>query len=447
MTTRLLLACTLAALVGSSAALPAQRVRERISQLFIFGPGQDPLFLAGSASSSNPAAIQAHGNHFVPSAVAENGSIIGFITGALASRVASVPIGATTGGETFRFEGGVPVSTSTSAGPIFAERSQTLGRGRVLAGVNRSGSTFTSLRGVPLSDVRLTFTHENVDFAGCKEQFGDDCAKMGVPVLENDLMQFDLQLNVHLDVTSFFVTYGLSDRVDFGLVIPLMSTSFSGTSHAQIIPFGGTTATHFFSGTPENPVLDASRTSSGSAFGLGDVAVRLKVNVRQTENSGLALLFDGRFPTGDPADLLGAGRFAGRLLAVLSSTVGAFSPHLNTGFLYTADKSRNQVVLATAGFDQVLAKGLTLAADVAGEFQVGESKLRLPGPVTYNAPFKRTIDPTSIPDIRDDIINGSFGMKYAAARHLNIVGNTLFPLNEGGVRARLTYTVGLEYSY
>jgi hypothetical protein len=442
-----LLTWTLAAAIAVPAALPAQRVRDKISELFIFGPGQDPLFLAGTASSSNPAAIRAHGNHFVPSAVAENGSIIGFITGALASRVASVPIGATTSGETFRFEGGVPVSTSTSAGPIFAERAQTLGRGRVLAGVNRSGSTFTSLRGVPLSDLRLIFTHENVDFSGCSEQFGADCAKMGVPVLENDLMQFDLRLNVHVDVTSFFVTYGLTDHVDFGLVIPLMSTNFSGTSEAQIIPFGGTTATHFFAGTPENPVLEASRASSGSAFGLGDVAARLKVNLRQTENTGLALLFDARFPTGDPADLLGAGRFAGRVLAVLSSTVGAFSPHLNAGFLYTADKSRNQVVLATAGFDHVLAKGVTLAAEVASEFQVGESKLHLPGPVVYDAPFRRTINPTAIPDIRDDIINGSFGLKIAAARHLNIVGNTLFPLNAGGVRARLTYTLGIEYTY
>jgi hypothetical protein len=38
-------------------------------------------------------------------------------------------------------------------------------------------------------------------------------------------------------------------------------------------------------------------------------------------------------------------------------------------------------------------------------------------------------------------------LKIAAARHLNIVGNTLFPLNDGGVRARLTYTLGLEYTY
>jgi outer membrane putative beta-barrel porin/alpha-amylase len=424
----------------------AQRLSDRISELFIFGPGQSPLFLAGTASSSTES-IRAHGSHFIPSASAENGSIIGFITGALGSRVASVPIGATTSGETFRFEGGVPVSTSTSAGPIFAERAQTLGRGRVLAGVNRSGFTFTSLRGVPLSNLRLIFTHQNVNFDGCSAQFGDDCAKMGVPTLENDLMQFDLDLNVHVDVSSFFVTYGVNDHVDFGLVIPLMSTTFNGSSAAQIIPFGGTTATHFFAGTADDPVLQASRTSSGSAFGLGDVAARLKVNLRQSQNAGLALLFDARFPTGDRQDLLGAGHFAARGMGILSSTIGSFSPHVNLGFLYTADSTRNQMVLATAGFDHLLAKGVTLAAEVASELQVGASKLHLPAPVTYDSPFKRTIYPTAIPDIRDDIINGSFGLKYATSPHLTFVGNTLVPLNDGGLRARLTYTVGLEYTY
>jgi hypothetical protein len=436
-----------AILLASPSGLHAQRLRDRLSQLFIFGPGEDPLFLGGTATSSNPENIRIHGNHFVPSAVAENGSVIGFVTGALASRVASVPIGATTSGETFRFEGGVPVSTSTSAGPVFAERAQTLGRGRVLAGVNQTNLTFTSLRGVPLGDLHLTFTHENVNFDGCSAQQGADCAKMGVPVLENDLMQFDLGLDIHVSVTSLYATYGISDKVDFGIVLPLMRTTITGRSDAQIQPFGGTTAAHFFAGTPENPVLEASRTISGSAFGIGDVAARLKINARQTQNSGVALLFEARLPTGDDADLLGSGHFGGRALAILSSTIGAFSPHFNAGYLYTADRTRNDFVVATAGFDQLLAKGVTMAADVAGEFQVGASKLILPHPVVYDSPFHRTVNPTSIPDIRDDVINGSFGLKYSTPSRVTLVANTIFPLNDGGLRARLTYTLGIEYSY
>ena len=59
------------------AAQTAGTLRGKISQLFIFGSGE-ALFLGGSADPHNPATIQAHGNHFVPSAVAENASLIGF---------------------------------------------------------------------------------------------------------------------------------------------------------------------------------------------------------------------------------------------------------------------------------------------------------------------------------------------------------------------------------
>src|SRR6266576_4699705 len=117
--------------VGLTISSPAgaQHLRDRISDLFIFGPGQQPLFLAGSGDPNNPASLQAHGLHFIPSSNAENGSLIAFVTDALGSSVANIPIGSTSGGVTFRFEGGAPVATSTSAGPIFAERAQTLGRG------------------------------------------------------------------------------------------------------------------------------------------------------------------------------------------------------------------------------------------------------------------------------------------------------------------------------
>lgn len=440
---RLALCCLALAPAGAH----AQRLRDRLAELFVFGPGQDPLFLAGSASTANPATVRAHGRHFVPSAAAENGSVINFLTQSIAARVASVPIGATTSGETFSFEGGIPVATSTSAGPIFAERAQTLGRGRVLAGVSRSSFGFSSLRGMPLSSLQLTFTHENVDFPGCSADAGDDCAKFGVPLLENESMDFQLGLDIHVAVASFGITYGISNRVDLGVVVPLLSTSFRGTSTAQIIPFGSNSAAHFFSGTPQNPTLTASRTTSGSAFGIGDVAARLKVNLHQGQNTGAALLLDQRFPTGDKADLHGAGKGSTRLLAILSSTFAQFSPHVNVGFLHTADARQNDYVLAVAGFDHLIGKRVTLAADVVSEFQVGSSKLLLPRPVTLESPYRRTLNPTSIPDIRDDIINGSFGLKFTSSSRATFVTNALFPLNDGGLRSRLTYTLGVEVAY
>lgn len=432
-----------------STTLATNGLRGKIAELFIFGPGQDPLFLAGSAGSTNPASVQAHGTHFIPSAAASNGSIIGFIGQALSTSVASIPIGATTSGETFRFEGGVPVSTATSAGPIFAERAQTLGRGRVLAGVNRSSFNFSSLRGVPLRDLQVNFTHENTNAAGCAtENAGQDCAQYGVPVLENEVMAVTLDLDIDVAVTSFYVTYGVTDRIDFGVAVPLLQNSFRGTSSAQIVPFGGGNAVHFFAGTPQNPVLQATRSTSSSAFGIGDVAARLKVNATSSARTGVAFLLDARFPTGEVDNLMGTGEFVGRGLAVVSSRFGNFSPHANAGYLFRADRElANDAVLATLGFDHLLGKGVTLAADVLAELQVGSNRLELPGTVQFDAPFRRTVEPTNIPSMRDDVVNGSFGFKFTTSSRVTGIANALFPLNDGGLRAHTTFTAGVEYSF
>jgi hypothetical protein len=442
-----LLSLACAGSIAISIPASAQGLRDKISDLFIFGPGQEPLFLAGSADPNNPASLQAHGLHFIPSSAAENGSIISFITDALGASVANIPIGSTSGGVTFRFEGGVPVATSTSAGPIFAERAQTLGRGRILAGISRTAFRFATLRGVDMDNIGLVFTHQNVDFEGCDAQFGGDCALYGIPVLENDAIDFHLSMDLNVRVTSMYLTYGLADRFDLGLVVPIVQADFRGESDAQIRPFGGTTAAHYFAGTPTNPVLSAHRQSLGSAAGLGDVALRAKINFRQTPGSSFAFLVDGRFPTGSPKDLLGSGKFAGRALAIFNSRFGDFSPHLNAGYLYHAGTQQNDAVLGTVGFDNRLAESVTLAADLVTELQVGDSKLQLPPLVTYESPFRRTLNPTNIPDIRDDIVNGSFGVKLTPARNTTVVLNSLFPLNRGGLRANLVYTAGIEYTF
>jgi hypothetical protein len=438
---------TLIALACLAAPLDAQGLRDRISSLFIFGPGEDPLFLGGSADPNNPAFIQAHGDHFVPASAAENASLIQFVTGSIGANIGNVPLGSTSGAETFRFEGGVPVRTSESAGPIFAERAQTLGRGRLLAGLSRSTFSFATLRGVDLSDIQLTFTHENVDFPACDSLFGGDCSRMGVPGFENDVIQFDLALAIDVAVHAFYLTYGLTDHIDVGAVVPVVSATLTGESRAQVVPFGPDNIAHFFEGTVGDPELSAVRTTSGSATGLGDVAVRMKISFAERRNAALALLADARFPTGSEEDLLGAGEFTGRGLAVFTARFGTFSPHANVGYLYRGGENRTDAVLATVGFDQLLGPRVTLAADLINELQVGDPSLRLPAPVEFEAPFRRTVRPTSIPDRRDDYVNGSFGVKIAPGEGLTLLANALFPLNRGGLRPDVIYTAGIEYSF
>jgi len=439
-------ACLLLAALAVARPASAQ-LRDQISQLFIFGAGDNPLFLAGSADPSNPMSVQVHGSHFIPSAVEGNATLISFLTAAIGANVANLPIGATSGGQTFQFVGGVPVATSTSHGPVFAERAQTLGLGRVLAGATVNNVHFKSVRGVDLHDVEMNFTHANVTFPGCDSIYGVSCELMGAPTLENDFIQLKLAMDLNVTSTVFVLTYGLRDWLDVGVAVPLVSTSLRGTSEAQVVPFGGTTAAHFFAGTPSNPQLSASRFVEGSASGVGDLSARFKLRLAQGEHSAFAILGDARFATGSAEDFLGSGYTSIRGLGIVSARFGAFSPHANVGYVYRTGGTLTDAVLATGGFDHAMSSWATLAVDVMAELQAGSDKLTLPDPVQIEVPFRRTIVPTNIPRMRDDIVNASMGVKLQAARGLLVVGNALWPLNRGGLRPNVAWTTGLEYNF
>src|SRR3989441_164106 len=110
---------------------PAQGLREKISELFIFTAGKDPLFLGGSGSDS---ATALHADHFVPSANSDNGTLISFISAAISQNVGNLPVSATSGGATIRFEGGGPVPTAGSPRARFRARAPPPRRGPGVGG-------------------------------------------------------------------------------------------------------------------------------------------------------------------------------------------------------------------------------------------------------------------------------------------------------------------------
>jgi hypothetical protein len=433
--------------LAAAAPVRAQGLQDRLTDLFIFGTGDQVLVLPGSVGSNDPA-IRVHGLHFVPSAVSGNATIISFLSNSISTNITNIPFSSSSGGETFKFEGATPVRTALSAGPIYAERAQTLGRGRLFAGLARSGLHYRTLRGIPLDNVQFTFTHQNVDFPGCDSIAGGDCTLYGVPLLENETIDFRLNLDVSVNVTALLLTYGVSDRIDFGVVLPFVSTELRGTSLATIVPFGNSgPPPHFFAGTPENPVFTASRFSEGSSSGLGDVSARVKVNLREATPVSLALFAEGRFPTGSEEDLRGSGAVALRGLAIASARLGDFSPHVNVGYQYRGRTVDNDAFLLTAGFDQLLAPWATLAGDLITEFQVGTSQLTVPGDVALEAPFRRVIHASSIPERRDDIVNASLGTKLSLPQGVTFLANAVFPLNRGGMRPDVLWTLGAEYAF
>jgi hypothetical protein len=424
-----LLLCLLVLL--SARASPAQQqLRERLRDLFTFGSCGRPLCLDGSVNAAN-----GHGDHFLPDVIAGNAAVIGFLTDAIALNAASVPIVASTSGVTYKFVGGLPVRTSESSGPIYAERAQTLGRGRLFLGAHLSGAQLKTIRGTPLDNLVLNFAHQDVGTPG-----------LGDPVLENDVLQMRLSLFVNLTVASLFATYGLSDRVDLSVAIPVVHTSLQGRSQAQVFPFGST-AVHFFGGTATNPVLGAASATFGSATGIGDIALRVKANLHADQRVAASVMGDVRLPTGEEEDLLGSGHWAIRGYAIGSARFGDFSPHLNLGYLLRTGEGRNDALLATVGFDQPVGSWATLAVDVVSEWQTGANQLTLPGTVVYQFPFLRTVEPTNIPNSRDHRVHGALGFKFRASDAATLVTSALVPVKRGGIQPYVMWTVGLDLNF
>ena len=409
--------------------LHAQSARSRLRDLFHFGTCDTLVCLSVGVTGSQ------HGAHYNPDAAITLTSLIDFLSNGIATSVGNVPLGGTSSGLTVTFDqNGLPVTTQGSTGSIFGERSQTLGRGRATFGVNVTGASFQSLRGVKLSHLQSTLTHEDEAPAG-----------LGNPLFEFDTIHVDTDLNASIAAYTAFITYGLSNRVDIGIAMPVVNVKFDGTSIAHIYNMPGDTL-HVFSvdSLGKVKVVDTATTSSNTS-GIGDIAVRLKVNLAQSPRAGAALFADVRLPTGKADDLLGSGHFSARGLAVASAKFGFLSPHINAGYLYRSGDNQNSALLGTVGFDALVLPSVTLAGDMIGQWQVGAGKVPLPPPVTYVD--GSVVQRTTIPNMKDNVVGASVGAKFAIGPVLTAVTNVIFPLTDGGLRSNVIWTFGAEMNF
>jgi hypothetical protein len=404
----------------------AQDARTEIREIFHFGTCPSLICLSLGTG--------VHGTHFNPDAEAVGQVVVDFLSAAITNSVSSMPLGATSSGTTFAFDAaGMPVATAQSTGPIFGERAQTLGRGRLLFSGKYTHSSFSSLRGVSLKNLQMTLTHQDEPPTG-----------LGDPPLELDTIHVATSLDASVSVFALSATWGISNNVDVGFAIPVVDLSVRGTSIGTIVPVTGVIA-HFWKGTIDNPQLVDTAHGSTHQTGIGDVSLRAKFNLVQSPIGGAAFLADVRLPTGKQDNLLGTGRTSVISWFITSLTLKQFTPHANIGYLYRSSDSLNSSVLTAVGFDALVASHFTLAGDVVGQFPVGTDKITLPKPAVY---IDGAVVPrTNIPTGTDNIVAASIGGKLLVGVGFTAVGNVLFPISEGGMRPNATWTVGLERNF
>jgi hypothetical protein len=375
------------------------------------------------------------------------------LNGLIANQLSSFPIASSAGGFTYTLDPalGVFVRSSDSFGPVYAERSDTIGKSRFNLGLNYTHFTFDDINNLSLrdGDLRLVFTHKDVN---------NDHSNL-TPYVEGDVITARLSLKIRTDITAFVFNYGITDRFDVGAAVPIVQVKIDARTDAVIDRLATGTASgihRFLNGTDRETF-----SQSGDASGVGDIVLRAKYRVTSGTRYGLAIATDFRLPTGDERDLLGTGATQMKAFLIGSAHLGAFSPHLNGGYTWSIHPSdgvhRPDEISYTGGFDWSLSPRLTFVADVIGRTFRGTQVVTV-----ENQTFQANTNPVpgGTPNVifavlprlvvtRGDIntLLGSVGLKINPVGNLLITVNGLFSINNEGLRDRFTPLVGLDYSF
>ena len=420
MKSRALLVIAAACVALSPIPAASQDLSGQIGQLISFGSCGTALCIVTGPGL--------HAGHYLKSAESAGAELVSFLTGSITAGVGRLPISATSSGNTVSLVNGALVQGTTSSGPVFAERASTLGKGRALLGITTTGINYSKLRGQSISGLNFNLAHEDVLLAG-----------LGDSPNERDVIGINLDLTFKLQVTAISASYGLSDKMDLSLSVPIVMASLNGTATGRVYGDTVVTGNHYFDSP--NTYTKTSKVS-GSKTGIGDIAARLKYSLTKTEKSGMALLFDLRLPTGDAANFTGSGKFGGNAMIVASSTYGKFSPHANVGYAVRNGEGQNNALLGTLGFDQLITNQATIAVDLLSEFQASGDAGALPADFTIR-PVGKSINyrGSNIETSKDNPISLSAGGRFVFGDY-SVLVNGVIPIKSGGLQSNLIWTLG-----
>ncbi len=353
-----------------------------------------------------------HSPHFG----ADSSSALNDLSATVASGANIFSFNSTVTGFTFNIQAGLPVRTTESLGPLVAERASTIGAGKWNVAFTYTRVDFQRFEGTDLDDLSLTFIHDDIPPAG-----------LGTPAFENDVILADLDLDLEQDIFAFFGTYGLTERWDAGIVVPIIDVHAKATATATIIDRGGGVVHAFGGDAPDAP----TDTVKADAFGIGDVILRTKYNFSKTSSGAsqhgwpdFAVLGQVSLPTGDEDDLLGSGEVQFQGLAIVSREFDWFTPHLNLGYEVTTGSSERDNLRYVVGFDAKLSSSVTAALGVIGRWE----------------PYGD--------DIGDHTVDVAIGVKWDPFDLVPLNVNFLIPVNkDSGLRTDFTWTIGLEYTF
>jgi hypothetical protein len=334
----------------------------------------------------------------------------GTITRALLINLTTVPIASSSSGFLYRLnpELGTVERATESFGGFFVERALTPGHGRGSFGMSAYSSSFDKLDGHDLRDG--TFLTTATQFVDETTPFDTD----------------SLTLRVRSEMLTVFGSIGIGDRFEIGGVVPFVRLNLEGERVNVYYDQTG---------------LQAS--ASATVSGVADVAVRAKYTLLSAHGGGAAIAGELRLPTGDEANLLGAGSAGFRIFGIGALERGALMLSGNAGIVRGGVSDEFTVGGAAA---VAAHRRLSVTAEVVAR---RISELR---PIVLDAQPHPTKDDVNTLRLLGGepgrLVAGAVtGVKWNPGGTIVVGAHVRWNFTSAGLTSPITPAVGLEYGF
>jgi hypothetical protein len=448
----------------------------------------------GSCALTNPGTFKPQGGIF---------GLASSLNGSIATALSVLPLASPASGVITKTDPvtGAELPSSISLGPIFTERAETIGKHKFYIGVSSQDFHFTSLNGQSLSN-GVTM----LDKGGLTTTL-----MAGTQFLSTLPATVNVAMDIRLSQNVAFLTYGVTNRFDVSVGLPVVHAAVSSRTYNGLIyvgdGFGDQTGLvncwcidTFTPGlkpdgvTGSGLILPQIGFSSFAKTGFGDMLLRFKGNVLEGSRVALAVGGDLRLPTGDERNFLGTGAVAFKPFAALSLYTKPFSngivlsPHINVGWQFagksilggginggttktvdsltalappftTAKDYLPDVFSWAVGAEVALGRRNTVVVDFLGN-QIGwihgienlatGSVANVPLPQatkTSSAPLVTATGFVSAGHESFGQYSGAFGYKARIVGNLVGTFNMLVRFDNNGLTARATPLYGLSYTF
>jgi hypothetical protein len=332
-----------------------------------------------------------------------------------------VPLSSSVSGFTYDYNPDLDVydrSTKTF-GPLFSERAQTIGKQRFLVGLSQSYLEFDQYNGDNLDSITLTELGGALPIGEVGEGFDGVTLISQLNLLTGgNVLDVDLDLSIKEWVSTGYFTYGLTERIDVGIVVPLMRIK----AEASARTLESDSELSLCNSPDLDPIADALEPCFGTNVvttnsetenhtGIGDLVVRGKWNY-YVGVVNAALTAEATIPTGDPDNLTGLHTMTYRPGMVVSkdfeTPLGGLGLQAYAGYNFRPDIPDEQE------FDWAVGGALQPFGRASISFDlIGSNETR--GQENF-------------------LLDGSVGLKLMLAQNVLMDFNWIAPLNDDGLR-------------